>query len=66
MANEKEVLNDTVSTLFKGMDSFLSSRTVVGEPINIGDTIIIPLVDVSFGVGAGAFDSAEGKHNGMG
>ena len=46
--------NSTVSALFSGMDSVISSKTVVGEAIHIGDTIILPLVDVSFGVGAGA------------
>ena len=44
----------TVSSLFKGMDHFISSKTVVGDAITVGDTIILPLVDVSFGVGAGA------------
>ena len=50
----------TVSSLFKGMDQFISSKTVVGDAITVGDTIILPLVDVSFGVGAGA-SSAEKK-----
>lgn len=54
--------NTTVQSLFKGMDSFLSSKTVVGDAIHIGDTIILPLVEVSFGVGAGAF-SQEKKNN---
>ena len=45
--------NTTVSTLFNGMDSFLTTKTVVGEPTKIGDTIILPLVDVAFGVAAG-------------
>lgn len=58
----------TVESLFKGMDSFLSSKTVVGDAIHIGDTIILPLVDVSFGVGAGAFakDGANNAGGGMG
>lgn len=44
-----------VSSMMKGMEGFLSTKTVVGEPTQIGeDTTIIPLVDVSFGVGAGA------------
>ena len=47
---------DTVNSLFKGMDGFVSAKTVVGDAIHVGDTIILPLVDVSFGVGAGAFD----------
>ena len=56
---------DTVNSLFKGMDGFVSAKTVVGDAIHVGDTIILPLVDVSFGVGAGAFEgflfSAERK-----
>ena len=44
----------TVSSLFKGMDGFLSAKTVVCEAITVNDTIILPLVDVSFGIAAGA------------
>lgn len=58
MAENK--FSGTVEALFHGMDSVLSSKTVVGEAIHIGDTIILPLVEVSFGVGAGAF-AAEQK-----
>ena len=43
---------NTVEALFKGMDSFITTKTVVGDAITVGDTIILPLVDVSFGVGA--------------
>ena len=57
--------NNTVEYLFKGMDSFITTETVVGDAIHIGDTIILPLVDVSFGVAAGAF-SQEKKNNGAG
>jgi uncharacterized spore protein YtfJ len=53
----------TVESLFKGMDSFITTKTVVGDAIHIGDTIILPLVDVSFGVAAGAF-SQDKKNNG--
>lgn len=57
--------SDTVQSLFKGMDSFITTKTVVGDAIHIGDTIILPLVDVSFGVAAGAF-AQEKKNNGAG
>ena len=63
MAENK--FNSTVESLFKGMDSFITTKTVVGDAINIGDTIILPLVDVSFGVAAGAF-MQEKKNNGAG
>ena len=56
---------NTVEALFKGMDSFITTKTVVGDAITIGDTIILPLVDVSFGVGAGAFEGDK-KNNGGG
>ena len=63
MAENK--FNSTVSALFNGMDSVISSKTVVGDAIHIGDTIILPLVDVSFAVGAGAFNS-DAKERGAG
>ena len=53
-----------VEALLKGMDSVLSTKTVVGEATQVGDTIILPLVDVTFGVGAGA--SVNDKKNGGG
>lgn len=57
--------NSVVSTMMQGMESFLSSKTVVGEPTQVGDTTIIPLVDVTFGVGAGS-SSQEKKNGGAG
>ena len=46
----------TVESLFRGMEGFVSSKTVIGDAVKFDDgTIILPLVDVSFGVGAGAF-----------
>ena len=51
-----------IESLMKGMNTVLSTKTVVGEATKIDDTIILPLVDVSFGVGAGA--SAMDKKNG--
>ncbi len=56
---ENNNFRSTVESLFKGMDSFISSKTVVGDAIHIGETIILPLVDVSFGVGAGAFSKEK-------
>ena len=51
-----------IDSLMKGMSTVLSTKTVVGEATKIGDTIILPLVDVTFGVGAGA--SVGDKKNG--
>lgn len=60
--------NETVEALFQGMDSVVASKTVVGDAIHIGETIILPLVDVSFAVGAGTFrgDKKEKGAGGLG
>ena len=57
--------SEVIHSLMDGMQSFLTSKTVVGEPTQVGDTIIVPLVDVSFGVGAGA-NVNEHKNSGAG
>ena len=48
MAENKNNFDATVASLFKGMDSFVSAKTVVGDAVTVNDTIILPLVDVSF------------------
>lgn len=63
MANNN--FNSTVAALFQGMDGIVASKTVVGEAIHVGDTIILPLIDISFGIGAGAF-SGEKEEKGAG
>ena len=60
--------NNTVESLFKGMDNFITTKTVIGDAVRFEDgTIVLPLVDVSFGVAAGAFsDESSKKNNGGG
>jgi len=54
---------NVIDSLMKGMDSVLTTKTVVGEPTQVGDTIILPLVDVCFGAGAGNGINADKKTN---
>lgn len=53
MANN--LLGESINGMLKELDSFVTTRTVVGEPITVEDTVIIPLIDLKFGMGAGAF-----------
>ncbi|MBQ9438271.1 MAG: sporulation protein [Lachnospiraceae bacterium] len=53
-----------VESLFTGMNAVASSKTVVGDPIVMGDTTILPLTEITFGIGAGngkAEKQASGK-----
>ena len=59
MADKDNQFQGVVEALLNGMDSVLSTKTVVGEATKIGDTIILPLVDVTFGVGAGAGNNSQ-------
>ena len=45
MAEKDNTFQNTVEALFRGMDSFITTKTVVGEAIHIDDTILLPLVD---------------------
>ena len=53
--------NPGLEALFNKLETFISTKTVVGEPFTSGDIILIPLVDVSFGVGAGAYEGSGEK-----
>ena len=60
MADNKKNSED----LLKAMENFITTKSVVGEPIVIGETIILPMADVSFGMALGTFskgDNGTGK-----
>ncbi len=61
---EKHV-SEAIDALFKGMDQFVSTKTVVGDAVKIGDAIILPLVDVTCGMAAGSFQK-QAKESGGG
>lgn len=54
----------TMETLLNGMDSFIGTKTVVGDVMHVGDTIILPLVEATFGVGAGVTTGDKNKGGG--
>ena len=60
-----EKLDQTVKALVSSIEEHISTKTVIGEPVKCGDTVIFPMADVSFGVAAGSFNQ-EKKNNGTG
>ncbi len=54
-----------VRSMMDSAGGVISSRTVMGDPVEVGDTILIPLSDVTIGCAAGS-NNAEKKDNGMG
>ncbi|MBQ5952284.1 MAG: GerW family sporulation protein [Lachnospiraceae bacterium] len=66
MAQNSE-LKSTMNELFRSMDGFMNSKSVIGEPIHVDGATILPIVDVSFGCGAGssARDRKDGAMGGL-
>ncbi|MBR2213380.1 MAG: GerW family sporulation protein [Eubacterium sp.] len=64
--NTKKATKKTTEELVEAMEHFITTKSVVGEPIKIGDTILLPLADVSFGMGIGMFSKGENGTGGVG
>jgi len=56
---------DTLSSLTEGFQKFISTKTLVGDPIVIGDVTVIPLISACCGVGGGS-GNASSSHSGGG
>ncbi len=59
---------NVIENLLKGLDTSVSAKTVVGQPMTVDGVTIIPLVDVSFGMAAGSGNEngKSTKNKGMG
>lgn len=55
-------VKDTLDTLFEKFKNMIKVETVVGEAVTVGDTTIVPFVDVSFGFGTGTHASETKRH----
>lgn len=56
-------INESINNIFDKLESFLKTKTVVGEPMKIGDVTIVPFIDISFGLGTGGGSGIEDKGN---
>jgi uncharacterized spore protein YtfJ len=45
--------NEHLQTMFDHLEGFFRTETVVGEPIVVGEVTLIPLIEISFGLGSG-------------
>jgi uncharacterized spore protein YtfJ len=55
------------STAVNEIERMLNSKTVVGDPITVGDNTLIPLISVGFGFGVGGGEGTDpGKCAGVG
>jgi uncharacterized spore protein YtfJ len=62
-----EIVESLVKTTLGEIEKVLSTKTVVGEPVTIEGTTLIPLISAGFGFGAGGgAGKGEAKQKGEG
>jgi uncharacterized spore protein YtfJ len=57
----KAQVNESLETLFSHLERFLKTETVIGEPIEVGETTLIPIITVSFGCAGGGGGGKDEK-----
>lgn len=63
---------NVLETMYNKLDKFLKTETVIGEPIDLGNIKLIPIVTASFGMGGGIGEEnkesnkSEGGGGGLG
>ncbi|MDE2889597.1 MAG: spore germination protein GerW family protein [Gemmatimonadota bacterium] len=60
-------VEDLIRTVMTEFRQIVKAETVVGEPIDIGGTVVVPVSRISFGFGAGGGgDKSDGSGSGTG
>ncbi len=59
---------NVLETMYNKLDKFLKTETVIGEPMELGEIKLIPIVTASFGLGGGLGEENKdsGKSEGGG
>ena len=65
MSDISNNFENVMRSLLDGANGMLTSKTVVGSPITVGDTMLIPLSDVTIGCAAGS-NNGNKKDGGAG
>ena len=61
MADSTNHFTSAIEAMFQGVDQLVTTKTVVGDAVRVDDAIILPLMDVTCGMAAGAFDENAGR-----
>lgn len=49
-------IKNNLEEIFESFKEMIRVETVVGQPVHIGDAILVPFVDVTFGFGSGGMN----------
>ena len=60
---ENSNVKENLEVLFEKFKNMIKVETVVGEAVQIGDTTLVPFVDVTFGFGTGTNHNTANKQH---
>lgn len=55
-----------LNTILTNVDKHLTTKSVIGEPVTIGEITMIPVMDLMFGFGGGGGEGSDSKSQGTG
>lgn len=55
------VFSEKLHSMFERLENFLRTETVVGKPIVVGEVTLIPIIEITFGLGSGGSTSRDSK-----
>lgn len=58
------MMADTMEAMLQTLERNLSTKSIMGEPIVIGEVTLIPVMDLMFGYGGGAGEGKDEKSQG--
>jgi uncharacterized spore protein YtfJ len=57
------IAKEILSSLLENLKEMTSSKTIIGDPIEVGKNTIVPVMKVSLGIGAGGGNIASTEKN---
>jgi len=58
-------MNNDFDSMFQGIEHLVNTKTVIGEPMKLDDAIIVPIMEVTFGMATGSFSEGTSKAGAM-
>lgn len=59
-------LKQNLDAIFSHLENMFKAKTVIGDPIVIGEITLVPVVNVTFGIGTGGGEGKDAKEQGAG
>ncbi|UWG95440.1 sporulation protein [Dehalobacter sp. DCM] len=56
-------VGENLNAILAKLENFFQTKTVIGEPIKIGEITLVPFIDITFGMGSGGNGNTGQKYH---